>query len=216
MKKRCVVVCAVVLLLAAFAAAPALVAVEINFGLKAGGSLSNVSWTDDDGSEKGVLRPTFGVFAVFNLSPSLAIQPEVNYLSTGEKWVGTSMTLMAASYKDEEFFNYLHIPVLVKYRFAMDGNLTPVVFAGPAVGVLLSARYKEYEDGELIGNYDDKQFYKSMDFGADFGVGAEIAVSNFKVLLDLRYYLGLINQYYAPLKYEMKNRALMFTVGGMF
>jgi hypothetical protein len=208
MKKRCVVVCAVVLLLAV-AAAPALVAVEINFGLKAGGSWSNVSWSDDDSLEKGVLRPTFGVFAVFNLSPTLAIQPEINYLSTGEKWV-------SAPYKEETFFNYLHIPVLIKYRFAMQGKVTPVVFAGPAVGVLLSAYFKEYVDGAVVGKYDEKQFYKSMDFGADFGVGAEMAVSNFKILLDLRYYLGLINQYYAPLKYQMKNRALMFTVGGMF
>ena len=76
--KKCVVVFVGVFVLAILAVGPALAAVEINFGLKAGGSFSNVSWTDDDGSEKGVFRPTFGVFAVFNLSPSLAIQPESN------------------------------------------------------------------------------------------------------------------------------------------
>ena len=48
--KRCVVVCAVVLLLAAFAAVPAVAAVDFDLGIKAGVSMATYKWTDSEAS----------------------------------------------------------------------------------------------------------------------------------------------------------------------
>jgi len=205
--KKAVLVCAAVLVLAALASAPLKAATTFNFGIKAGASFANSLWSDDDGTEKAIVRPTFGAFALINITPMIAIQPELNYLVMGEWWDITDGTAI-------EEFTYLHIPVLLRVRLMEEGKVVPIVFAGPAVGFLLSAKDE--------GN-DVKEFLKSTDFGADLGVGAEIAFGKMKALLDLRYYLGLTNVFkgfdmaltMAP-AYTLKNRGFILTAGLLF
>jgi hypothetical protein len=195
--KKIFIACVAVLILTAVVSAQT----KFNFGVKAGVSVANNLWSDDDGTEGTVLRPTFGVFALINLSPMLAIQPELNYLVMGEQWDITEGTAIEA-------FTYLHIPVLLRARLMKEGKFVPVVFAGPAIGILLSAK----DTGE-----DVKSFFKSTDFGADFGLGAEVGMGKMKGLVDLRYYMGLTNAYaFAPTKFSMKNRGFIFTVGLIF
>jgi len=208
--KKGILVFAAAVLLVAFIPRPLAAAVDIDLGFKGGLSLSKVSWSDADGSRKSVLRATFGVFAAFNLNKNFAIQPEINFLSTGDQLVATIDT---GEFKLVYFYNYLHIPVLIKYRLAQQGKVIPVIFAGPALGILLSEREKEYVDDILVRDISRKQWYKSTDFGADFGVGAEMMMNKCKILLDLRYYLGLSNIYIGPPGPTVKNRALMFTAG---
>jgi Outer membrane protein beta-barrel domain len=194
--KRVVLFCAVLFVLAAIAAAPVTAATKLGFGLKAGASFS---WSDDFGSEKMIVRPTFGVFALIELTPMLALQAEVDYLTTGEWWTD--------EVKIVETFNYLHIPVLLRARLMKEGKTVPFVVAGPAIGFLLSAK----EAGE-----DVKQFFKSTDFGAEVGAGAEMALSNMKVVLEARFYVGFTNAYNFINLYSMKNRALSVTAGLLF
>ena len=196
--KKAFLVFTAVLLIAALAPRPAAAAVNFNFGIKAGASFANNVWSDDDGLEKALVRPTFGAFVVFNLTPMIAIQPEVNYLVTGEWWNDTVKVV--------EAFTYVHIPVLVKFRLVKEGKIVPVIFAGPAVGFLLSA--KEMGD-------DVKSFFKSTDFGADLGLGAEFGLGTMKAFLDARYYLGLTNAYNGT-GFSMKNRAIILTAGLLF
>ncbi len=196
--KKCVLVCAAVLLLAALMPRPVAASVDVKFGLKAGVSLANNLWSDDDGMEKMLIRPTFGIFAVFNITPTLAIQPEVNYLTMGEWWSDVIKVV--------ETFNYIHIPVLIKARLMKEGKVVPVIFAGPAIGFLLSAK----EAGD-----DVKEFFKSTDFGADFGAGVEMAAGKTKLIFDARYYLGLTNAYNGTL-FSMKNRGFIITAGALF
>jgi len=206
--KKGVLVCAAVLVLAVLIAAPASAATKFNFGLKAGASSSNVKWSDDVGDETSVTELTFGGFVIFELSPTLAIQPEINYLVTGEQWDITEGT-------NVENFTYLHVPILLRARLMKEGKFVPVVFAGPAVGFLLSAK---------DGGEDVKEWFKSTDFGLDLGLGAEIALGTMKALLDFRYYMGLTNVYSAPdlvimelpMDFTMKNAAFMLTAGIIF
>jgi hypothetical protein len=182
-------------------------ATNIKFGIKAGASSSNNAWSDDDGTEKAVVKPTFGAFAIFDLSPTLAIQPEINYLVTGEQWDVTDGSAI-------ENFTYLHIPILLRARLMKEGKFIPVVFAGPAIGFLLSAT----DSGNNV-----KSFFKSTDFGLDMGLGAEIALGKMKALIDLRYYLGLTDVFTgnpvmmaAPVEFTMKNAAFILTAGIIF
>jgi hypothetical protein len=206
--KKGVLVCAAVLVLAVLVAAPASAATNIKFGLKVGASSSNVKWSDDVGDEKSITELTFGGFAIFELSPTLSIQPEIDYLVTGEQWDITDGNAV-------ENFTYLHIPILLRARLMKEGKFVPVVFAGPAIGFLLSAK----DSGE-----DVKEFFKSTDFGFDMGLGAEIALGKMKGLIDFRYYLGLTNVYSAPdfvitvvpMDFTMKNAAFMLTAGIIF
>lgn len=211
--KKNILVCALALVLVVLVAAPASAATKFNFGLKAGASFSNVKWSDDAGDEKSVTKPSFGGFVVINLSPMLAIQPEINYLVTGEQWDITDGEAV-------ENFTYLHIPVLLRARLMKEGKFVPIVFAGPAVGFLLSAK----DTG-----VDVKEFFKSTDFDLDFGLGAEIAFGQIKGLLDLRYILGLTNVFNSdmvtlgetqlmviPTDFTMKNAAFVLTAGVIF
>ena len=209
--KKSLLVCAAVLVLAVLVAAPASAATNIKFGIKAGASSSNVKWSDDVGDEKSITKPTFGAFAIFELSPMLAIQPEINYLVTGEQWDITDGTAI-------ENFTYLHIPILLRARLMEEGKFVPVVFAGPAVGFLLSAK---------DGGDDVKEYFKSTDFGADFGLGAEIALGKMKALIDFRYYMGLTDVFVQPEilgaamlmelpDWSMKNSAFILTAGIIF
>ena len=212
--KKGVLFCAVVLVLTALVASTASAATNIKFGIKAGASSSNVKWTDDAGDESSVTEPTFGAFVIFELSPTLAIQPEVNYLVTGEKWEITGGT-------NVENFTYLHIPILLRARLMKEGKFVPVVLAGPAVGFLLSAK---------DGGDDVKEYFKSTDFGVDLGLGAEIALGKMKALIDFRYYMGLTNVFNndivtigaamlmepPPLDWSMKNSAFILTAGIIF
>jgi hypothetical protein len=199
MRKAFLIFTAVLLLVALAPRPAAAAAVSFNFGVKAGFSLANNAWSDDDGTEKALLRPTFGAFAVFNLTPMIAIQPEINYLVTGEWWTITEG-------KNIESFTYVHIPVLLKVRLMKEGKIIPVAFAGPALGFLLRAR----DQGE-----DVKVFFRDTDFGMDLGLGAEFALGTTKAFLDARYYLGLSNVWRGP-SFSMKNRAFILTAGLLF
>jgi hypothetical protein len=206
--KKGIPVCAAVLVLAVLVAAPASAATNIKFGIKAGASSSNVKWSDDAGDEKSITELTFGGFVIFELSPTLAIQPEINYLVTGEKWDVTDGT-------NVENFTYIHVPILLRARLMEEGKFVPVVFAGPAVGFLLSA---------TDGGDDVKEFFKSTDFGLDLGLGAEIALGKMKALIDFRYYMGLTDVFVqpdivmmaAPTDWSMKNSAFILTAGIIF
>jgi len=201
---------AAVLVLALFITAPVSEAAQIKFGLKAGMSMSNVRWTDDDGSEGSLFQPTFGGFVLVPLGSSLVLQPEINYLVHGETWD-------TGEGKVTEKFTYLQIPVLLRVRLMKEGKFVPALFAGPAVSLLMSAK----ETGVDI---DIKEFFKSTDFGAIIGAGGELAVGKMKVLLDLRYVLGLTNNYaepdivlmLAPVDWSMKTAAVVFAAGIIF
>ena len=208
--KKGVFVCVLVVLFFGLVAAPAAAAGRINFGIKAGVSFSNISWSDDFGNEKTLIRPTFGAFVLFGLSPSLAVQADLDYVTTGEWWEDDG--------KVTETFNYLHIPVVLKAKLVKEGKVVPFLLAGPAVNILLSAK----ENGE-----DIKPWFKSIDFGPDLGAGVEMAAGEkMKVVLEARFYVGLMNVYsppddiillsLAPMEYSMKNRALLVTAGLIF
>ena len=211
--KRCVVVCVGVFILAVLAAAPVMAAVNFDLGIKAGVTMSNVRWSDDDGEETALIRPTFGAFALIRVNPTLEIQPEIDFMTVGEQW---SFSDEGGSGKYTEVYNYIHIPVLIKARLAKQGKIVPVVFAGPAVGILLSAKDRAYIDGDLVFTYDMKQDLKSTDFGVDLGAQAEMMLSDLKLIIDLRYYLGLTNVYAADSKFTLKNNSVMLTAGVAF
>jgi hypothetical protein len=208
--KKGVLVCALALLLSILVAAPASAATKFSFGLKAGLSMSNVRWTDDDGLEKALFQPTFGGFVLVPLGSTLALQPEVNYLVMGETWD-------TEEGKVTEKFTFLQIPILLRARLMKEGKFVPIVFAGPAVSFLMSA-------SETGVDTDIKEFFKSTDIGAIIGAGGEFGVGKMKVLLDLRYVMGLTNDYLepdillmaAPINWSMKTAAFVFSAGIIF
>ena len=148
---------------------------EVKFGVKGGLNIATLGGDAEDA--KSLVGFHVGGFAEIKLSDKFAIQPELLYSTQGAKFEGTDGD---ADYDDK--LDYLNIPVMAKYYVAEGFSLE----AGPQIGFLLSAK----EDGE-----DVKDFYKSIDFGVNFGAGYDFTEN---LSAGVRYNLGLSNIYDFP------------------
>ena len=152
---------------------------ETRFGVKAGVNLSNL--TGDAEDAKSLVGFQVGGFAEIKLTEKFAIQPEVLFSTQGAKFEGTDGD---SDYNTK--LNYINVPVLAKY-FVTEAF---TVEAGPQIGFLVSAK----DDGE-----DTKDYYKSVDFGFNFGAGYNFTEN---LSLGLRYTLGLSSVADTPDEFE--------------
>ena len=207
--RKCFVVMVAFLFVAAFS--PRLAAADINFGVKGGLASSTVTWTGGGPSDywESLSKPVIGAFFAFNLSPMLAVQPEVYY------WIGGASieeTDGVDTLRLEMLFNYIHVPVLAKFRFGK-GQLKPLLFAGPAVSFLTAAKNRIYLNGVLEEETDIEPFLNGTDFSAVFGTGLEYAISKITLILDVRYNMGFSDVDNKADETVVKNRAWMFMLG---
>jgi Outer membrane protein beta-barrel domain len=205
--KKALIVLTVFLCVAAFAPRPA--AASVDFGLKGGLSLSNITWSSGDVDATSLMKPVFGAFVAFNLGPVFAIQPEVYYWTGGAK----SEDVFGEDVVEMQLkFNYIHVPLLAKLRFG-SGSVKPMLFAGPAVSFLTTAKEVIYVNGVLEEDMDVKEFLKSTDVSAVIGTGLEFAMGKLLLILDARYNLGFANIDAKSSETTMKNKAWMFMLG---
>ncbi len=168
----------------------------VKYGIKAGVGLANLTGDDKDfvfetATDTITVSPSskmgidFGLWLQFKLSPQIAIQPEVLYVSKGAKYEeGTDKVTIKA--------NYIQVPVLFKFLIPTKGKIAPNIFAGPFFGFKASAKAK-YETG-AGDSEEDLTDAKSTEFGVTFGGGIDIAAGEKGVItLDARYDLGMSN-----------------------
>lgn len=135
---------------------------------------------------KSLMGFAVGGFIEYSFSPSFAIQPEILYNTKGVKFEQGDVT-------DKVTMTYMQIPVLLKFNIPTAGNFDPFIYAGPSVGILLSAKDK------LEGTDDDydediKDSFKSTDFTAVLGLGAGIPMgTSGQLTFEFRYDMGLTN-----------------------
>ncbi len=159
---------------------------------------------------------TFGAFVEYGLTPQVSIQTEFLFAARG----AGGAFLRGRSFRHD----YVEIPVLLKYGTSGAGKWRPSLFAGPAVSFLFSG---EFKSSWLTDDVDTKDFAKSVDFGIVFGG----AIDYHRLLLDIRYTVGMVNTY-DPAKWNallesedadhryhmtaddyLRNRSLVFTLG---
>lgn len=183
---------AAVLIFGAIMPGPLAAQDSFDLGIKGGLALSKNTWTS--GWKSGTLpKPVLGAFLSFNMSKTLAIQPEVFFLIAGGRDVVEDEVI--ARY--DSLQSFIHLPVLAKLRILKEGTLIPVVFAGPAANFLVSTKGRYYEDGVLI--YEDteeeiRDYFgpRNLTFSFVFGGGAEWKFTkNMILVFDLRYAMML-------------------------
>ncbi len=187
-------------------------------GIKVGLNLANVSG-DDIEDNKMQLGFAFGAFITYSFNEMFAIQPEVLYSMKGfkiesdEEYGGVT-----ASYEQKNHLNYLEIPVLFKFMPKMEGSFAPNIFAGPALGIKMSATYDAEItiDGQTESSDGDLEDIKSIDFGLAFGAGADFEVGPGKVTFDARYTLGLSTIDDSEAEADVKNGVITFMLGYSF
>jgi hypothetical protein len=172
---------AIVLLL--FFSSTTLAQLPFSLGVRAGLNFANLSFDPELPStvdKSSHISFKFGAMAELGFIPMFAIQVEPMYVMRGAD-------LNQGSLERKWKFSYLEIPVLLKLKIPFPGPITPYAFAGPNIGVLLSAT------DETNGQETDvKDQLNSTDFALDFGAGVSFNVAPLiDLLIDARYSIGL-------------------------
>jgi hypothetical protein len=147
---------------------------QIQFGVKAGYNLANLTVSPSQSGVSSQSNFSGGVFASIPLFSSCFLQPEIMYSGQGANFSDSFAT-------GKLNYSYLNVPILFKYQ------LESGLFAetGPQVGFLLSAK-------ETVGGQsgDLKSNSQSVDFSWAFGIGYKLPMG---FGIDARYNLGLTN-----------------------
>lgn len=201
------------LLLSAFLPRPASAEVTFDLGIKGGASLASImySYLGESDNSSSSLNPIFGAFLAINLNKTFSFQPEIYFMNNGGKWIWDDEIY---SYKEVEKLSSLHIPLLAKVHLAQEGKVIPILFAGPAVDVIMTAKGKLYLDGELIEDFNFKEYIKHTNICAVFGGGVEIMMDKIMLVLEARYDLGLVDLHpEADEVFKPKAILIMFGLG---
>lgn len=155
---------------------------QVGFGIKGGVNFANVGGADAPPNSKTLTGFAAGGYLEISLPMLFTIQPEVLYSQKGftadENFLGTNVKVTGS-------LNYLEIPVLLKYSLPVP-VVKPSLYAGPAMGILLSAKGKAEAAGQSQEE-DIKSQTANTDFGLVLGASANVAIIN----VDVRYTLGL-------------------------
>ena len=109
--------------------------------------------------------------------------------------------------------SYIEIPVLAKVKFNVKGNVKPGLLIGPYAAFNTGAKWAV----EGLEDEDIKEYIKNIDYGIVLGCSVDIKMNNWKLILDVRYNIGLSNigdKEYED--YNAKNRSFSFMVGVAF
>ncbi len=170
-------------------------------GVKAGISMATLSGDGIEGVSSKICL-VGGAFVNMAMG-TLAIQPELLYVQKG------AQDDVNSDYKEKA--DYIELPILVKVGFGA-GSVKPCIFAGPAFGILVSAK-----ETDGTNSVDIKDNLNSLDLGLVVGAGVDVNM----LTIDLRYDLGLSNLPKTPDGYDgdmpsVKNGAFMAMVGVSF
>jgi hypothetical protein len=149
-------------------------------GIKLGLNMANLTGSDVQNT-KIKMGLAAGGFITYSINDLFAIQPEVLYMMKGAK---SDVTVNGVTSTQSLKLNYIEIPILVKVLLSGGGNFKPNFYAGPAIGILMSAKAEDL---------DVKSNYKSSNIGLVGGVGADylMGTGTGKITFDLRYTVGL-------------------------
>ncbi|MBK9983733.1 MAG: PorT family protein [Saprospiraceae bacterium] len=166
---------------------------EAKVGIRAGVLFSNQDFKNGglDINTKAKLGLDVALVADFPVGEVLNISPEFHWLQKGAKIEDISGDDITAT------FNYLEVPVLVKFKFGTDVGFS--VFAGPSFGYLIDA-------SKDISLND----YKKIEIGIHAGAGIALG----PLVIDLRYLYGISN--ISDNEIEVRNNGLGAGVSLMF
>jgi len=180
---------------------------DLSYGFRIGTNLADIQMEDDEFSESYGNRfgLAFGAFMSFPLNERFSVQPEVWYMQKGgETEFEFSFLGEDFSFKSSLIFEYIEVPVLIRYAPLVQGKASPNLFAGPSVGFLTAAKFKLEANGETESS-SIKSNLKSTDFSLIFGGGLDIGLSFGTLAVDIRYMLGLSNILKSPIEDDFED-----------
>lgn len=177
---------------------------QVAIGIKGGLNFANFQ-SKGDADFQGRQGFHGGAFALVKIA-KFGIQPEILLSQQGSK-----LTINNTDF--ESNFNYINIPVIVKYYLLTHthgGGIS--VQAGPQIGILQSAKADVFDSVQFIMNKDQdvKRFYKKSDVSLCIGAGWD---APFGLTVDLRYNIGLRRIEDEESENAVRNSVFMISVG---
>jgi hypothetical protein len=159
------------------------------FGLKGGANLASIG--GDASGIEAKLGFHVGMFGLIKTTEKFAVQPELVFSRQGAQ--------LAANSEIKIHYDYVNLPVMMNFYASEKFFLQ----AGPQIGILVGAKAKYKGDSE-----DLKDQLKGVDLGLGLGAGVETE----KMLIGLRYNLGLTSTSKSS-EGSFPNRVFQLSVG---
>jgi hypothetical protein len=168
---------------------PTLLAAANSLVLGGGLNLSSTSGDANGVEYSKRVGYNLGIGYESELSPMLSVLPEFNLETRGD----------ASKMEDTPFGEieghlnllYLQVPVFLMLKAPLPW-ITLNAYAGPAIGILLSAKSGiEINGEEETLNIQDEM--KPFDVGIEMGLGFEVPMADVNFFVRPSYYLGLMN-----------------------
>lgn len=178
-------------------------------GFKLGGGISTI-FGQDTYQQEWQASFQAGVFVESFIRNRLTALAELNFVRKGSVYRLDSNGL---EYRERYLFDYLEVPVLVKYYFTSAKNLQFYFYAGPSVALNLKASIRvTFDDLEETVAVDNLQ---GADLLLNGGAGAAISLAPGSLILELRYSYGLKSVATEP-EADIRNRNLLLLIGFRF
>ncbi|UCC71066.1 MAG: outer membrane beta-barrel protein [Gemmatimonadota bacterium] len=203
-------------LFVALVATPSLAQMDLTAGVKAGVDFANLGADTDQligVSPDSKFGFSFGGFFGIQLHEYFMVQADGQYVQKGASFSEAGDEIDAnVDYIEFMFPATLTIPT--------QGNITPRVYAGPAIAFEVGCNISGEEGGASI-EIDCETFgveTKSVDFGLFFGGGIDVSVGSGAVMLDVLYNLGLTNVNDTPGEedFDVTNQNIQIVAGYKF
>lgn len=188
---------------------------KLSVGLKSGINIAKLYGRDAGGSGFGSkVGICGGLLTLYKINQLLTFQPELLYSPKGtqDKYDAYGIGEVTTSI----IFDYIEIPILFKLSIPGRLNITPGIFAGPALAFrfkgILRQQSGDRSEEEKLNNLN------VIDTGLTFGFSFDINVWNKLFMLDFRYNIGI----YSVFKHQdewspkIKNRLISITAGYIF
>ena len=138
----------------------------------------------------------------------VTIQPEVLYMRMGGRYEVDSANSL------EYRFDYVQVPVLLKFNIVPAGPIRPFICGGGYGGYLIKATGVMVADSVELPHMDLMDTYEKLDYGVLGGAGLTFKLPGLALTVEGRYNFGLKNLWKDPVEGEfMRNTSIMALVG---
>ena len=181
---------------------------QVKWDAKVGMSMTNLTG-DMDGDMK--IGYNVGVGMDYAFSEDWSLQSGLNFTGKGAKGEGIKIKM-----------NYVELPILAAYKFALGENMKFVVNAGPYLAVGLGGKMTvDGEDGgsvKLFSKEDgaEEALMKRFDLGIQYGIGLEVGEHYLVNLTGQNGFINPLNDKVWGEELSTKNMAFSISVGYRF
>ena len=183
-------------------------------GLKAGASVATLqrehTQVGDDpfGTRTGL---TIGGFALLPVRNRVALQLEALFTEKGASLPLRDPDIIQGSLSTRYDFQYLDLPVLVRVRGPRIRTATLHAFAGPSLGVRLSAKEQLVFETPAAAGFQRDLGDEMKFFDVGFAVGSGVEIG--RAVIDARYTWGFGDVLSDAAGTALSNRGFLITAG---